>query len=272
MFDSIVPPKRSRKRQIFFAVSGIAHGAALAALIVGTMWRIDKLGFTRPDAEVTIAPAMIAGDSGGGAKPKPRPAAEVKPKLHKIRVTTPVQPVTVHTEETTTTTDTSTDTTSETPGNGTGGDGKGQDVPTIGSGCLEGANCGVSVAVVEAPKPCTDPSRANDPDCAPPRKDPPIVVVEKLRTSGETQIQPSDEVKIMMQHAGQSHLHVAFKVCLDTNGAVTSSSQMGSTGYSEYDQALAGAIATWKYRPYSVNGVAIAVCGPVTFNFTLRRE
>jgi outer membrane biosynthesis protein TonB len=271
MFDSIVPPKRSRKRQIFFAVSGVAHGAALAALIVGTMWRIDKLGFTREPTEVTISQPILSGDSGGGNKPKPRPATATKPKPHRIKVTVPVQPPTVHTEETPTT-DPSTDTSNDPPGTGGGGDGKGSGEPTIGQGCLEGASCGVALAAPEI-KPCSDPSRANDPDCVPPpHKDPPIVVVENLRVSGETQIQPDDDVKIMMMHAGQSHLHVSFKVCLDASGAVTSSSRMGSTGYAEYDAALAGAIATWRYRPYSVNGQAIAVCGPVTFNFTLRRE
>lgn len=120
-------------------------------------------------------------------------------------------------------------------------------------------------------KPCSE--RPTDPDCAPPpHHDPIIVIVENLRISGETQIQPDPDVKIMMEHAGQSHLHVAFKVCLDAGGAVTSTSRMGSTGYSSYDEALAAAIATWRYRPYSVNGVATPVCGPVTFNFTLRRE
>jgi len=108
----------------------------------------------------------------------------------------------------------------------------------------------------------------NDADC---KTEPPkIVVVENLRIAGETQIQPGDDVKVMMQREGKSHLHVSFKVCLDKNGDVTSTSRMGTTGYDSYDDRLAAGIATWKYRPYSVNGTPIAVCGPVTFNFILR--
>lgn len=264
MFDSIAPPKTSRRRTIFFAASGIAHGGAVAALIIVAMLRVDKLDYTREHAQIAVMPAPPAGNSGGGrAKTLPN-ATKVVP--HKIKVTTPVQPVPHAAQiETTTTTEEQGE-----PGTGGGGDGKGHDQPEIGTGCLEGTACGVAeVKVPELPKPCSDPSRANDADCRPPPP-PPIVVVEKLRIAGETQIQPTDDVKVMMQREGKSTLHVSFKVCLDKDGAVTSTARLGSTGYGEYDDRLAQAIAGWKYRPYSVNGTAIAVCGPVTFNFHLR--
>ena len=267
MFDSIAPPAPSRRRTIFFAASGIAHGAAVVALIVAAMWRIDKLDFEREHAQVAIIPPPPAGNSGGGVKktlPNPTIEKKVPPK---IKVTTPVQPVSQKTitEQQATTTENTTGP----DGDGGGGDGKGHGVPEIGTGCIEGTGCGVGeIKVPELPKPCSDPSRANDPDC---KIEPPkIVVVENLRISGETQIQPPDDVKVMMQREGKSRLHVSFKVCLDKAGDVTSTSRMGSTGYDSYDDRLAAAIATWKYRPYSVNGTPIAVCGPVTFNFILR--
>ena len=265
MFDSIAPPPASRRRKMFFAASGVVHGAAVVALIAGAMWRVDKLDYERQHAALAVIPPPPAGSSGSHSTRMKDPIAPKKPV--KIKIHTPVQPVHVTTEETSTT-ETSTSTTpgdDETPGPDTG-------IPTIGTGCIEGTNCGVSDSQTPppAPKPCSDPSRVNDADCKP-KQPPKIVIVENLRISGETNIQPSDDVKLMMEHSGQSRVHVAFKVCLDENGAVTSTSRIGSTGYASYDDALAAAISTWRYRPYSVNGTAIPVCGPVTFTFTLTR-
>jgi hypothetical protein len=251
---------------MFFTASGVLHGGAIAALIVAAMWRVDKLELDRPPPQITVIPPPPPGNSGGGrAKPLPKPT-EIKPRKQPAPKT-PVQPFKPTPEDTTTTVEETGD-----PGTGGGGDGHGHDTPEIGSGCIEGVDCGVAeVKAVEPPKPCSDPSRAHDADCQPPPQQPPqIVVVEKLRVSGETQIQPSDDIKVMMQREGKSSLHVTFKVCLDAAGAVTQTARLGSTGYGEYDDQLAAAIATWRYRPYSVNGHAIAVCGPVTFNFHLR--
>lgn len=265
MFDSIAPPPASRRRKMFFAASGVVHGAAVVALIAGAMWRVDKLEYERQHAALSVVPPPPAGSSGAKKAAK-LPDATVPKVPPKIKIHTPVQPVHVTTEPTPAETSTST-----TPGD-SDTDGPDTGIPTIGAGCIEGTNCGVSDSTIQPPviKPCTDPSRVNDADCKP--KEPPrIVIVENLRTSGETQIQPSDDVKLRMDREGQSHLHVSFKVCLDEHGAVTSTSRMGSTGYSSYDDALAAAIGTWRYRPYSVNGTAIPVCGPVTFTFTLTR-
>jgi TonB family protein len=266
MFDSIAPPPASRRRKMFFAASGVVHGAAVVALIAGAMWRVDKLEYERQHAALAVIPPPPAGSSGSHHSTK-MPDPTVKKVPPKIKIHTPVQPVHVTTEQPTTT-ETSTSTTpgdSETEGPDTG-------IPTIGAGCIEGTSCGVtdSTTPPPAPKPCSDPSRIHDADCAP-KQPPKIVIVENLRISGETQIQPEDDVKIRMERDGQSRLHVSFKVCLDESGAVTSTSRMGSTGYASYDDALAAAISTWRYRPYSVNGTAIPVCGPVTFTFTLTR-
>ena len=264
MFDSIAPPPASRRRKIFFTASGILHGGAIAALIVAAMWRVDKLELDRQPPQITVIPPPPPGNSGGGRRQTlPTPQAQTRPR--KTKVTTPVQPFQVKPDDTTTTVEETGD-----PGTGGGGDGKGHDTPEIGSGCIEGVDCGVAeVKPPEPPKPCSDPSRAHDADCQPPQP-PPLVVVEKLRISGETQIQPSDDIKVMMQREGKTSLHVTFKVCLDASGSVTQTARLGSTGYGDYDDRLAAAIATWKYSPYKVNGHAIAVCGPVTFNFHLR--
>ncbi len=268
MFDSIAPaPSPARRwRKFFFGVSGLLHVGAVAAFIVSAMWRVDKLSYAHEAPQLSIMPPL-PGNSGGGPKPQANKQAVKPPPIHKTLIKTPVQPVhvAIHEEQTTTTT-------AETIGDGGGGDGKGTGAPTIGTGCTH-EPCGIAeVAPPDPPKPCTDPSRAADPDCAPPPPKPPHdgVVVERLRLSGETQIQPPDDVKIMMSHEGKQKLHGAFRVCLDERGAVTSTTRVGSTGYDAYDDRLAAAMAGWKYRPYTVDGKAEAVCGAVTFVYIMK--
>jgi len=267
MFDSIAPPPISRRRRIFFASSGIAHGAAVAALIVAAMWRVDKLSFTREHTPVSMMPEPPPGNSGGGAKPAAAPPkTEKKHIIKKAIVKVPVQPVNV-----TTTTEPS-EPTDEPPGDGGGGDGKGSGEPTGGGGCTPGVDCiGDAVVTPPEPKPCSDPSRANDADCKPPA--PQVVAptaIEALRIAGTTQIQPPDEVKMMMHHDGHDKIRGTFRVCLDTSGAVTSTRAIRSTGYDSYDDRLSAEMAGWRYRPFTVNGTAVAVCSAVTFVYSMR--
>jgi hypothetical protein len=265
MFDNIAPVRISRRRKIFFAASGVVHGAAVAALIVTAMWRVDKLTHEKEHVQVSIMPPPPPGNSGGGVKPTASKPDVPRPP-RRIRVTTPVQPVphvAVSVEPTEP---------ADHVGDGGGGDGKGSGDETIGSGCTDALGCGAAIsAPPEPPKPCSDPSRAADPDCAPktpPR--PPIVVIGQLRLSGETNVQPPDDVKVRMGREGKSKLHGAFRVCLDASGAVASSQLITSTGYETYDQRLIETMAGWTYRPYSVNGTPIAACGAVAFVFTMR--
>jgi TonB family protein len=95
-------------------------------------------------------------------------------------------------------------------------------------------------------------------------------VLKGMRISGETQIQPNDALKSQLLHEGTSKLTAMIKVCVDTAGNVNSASQLRSTGYATYDQELLGAVRAWRYRPYSVGGMAVPVCGIVTFNYEMR--
>lgn len=267
MFENVVSKPAGRRMKWIVGVSGVLHGCAVAAVVLASMWHVDKLSVARDHVSVAIAPSIPPGDSGGG-KRKTLPKATTP---QKIKVKGDVQPVHVSHEETTTTTSTDETTDTTATGNGGGGDGKGHDLVTLGGGCPPGMECSIGTATVDikppdAPKPCTDPSRAHDPDCAPQEVD----IVEGLRISGETDIQPPDDVKSMMARDGQSKLHAKFRVCLDTDGNVTRTSQVRSTGYSTYDDELTAAMSTWRYKPYTAAGKPIAVCGAVIFNFTLR--
>ena len=44
---------------------------------------------------------------------------------------------------------------------------------------------------------------------------------------------------------------------------------VGSTRYSEYDARLVTAARGWRYRPYTLDGRPVAVCGMVTFVYTI---
>jgi hypothetical protein len=42
------------------------------------------------------------------------------------------------------------------------------------------------------------------------------------------------------------------------------------SGYIEYDQALSAAMHAWRYRPYIIDGQPTAVCGVVSFIYTMK--
>jgi hypothetical protein len=60
----------------------------------------------------------------------------------------------------------------------------------------------------------------------------------------------------------------SFKLCLDTSGAITTVTQLKTSGFPAYDQKLKSKIGEWKYKPYQVNGKAVPVCTAVTFIYS----
>ena len=42
-------------------------------------------------------------------------------------------------------------------------------------------------------------------------------------------------------------------------------SMIQSTGYADYDLDLLNGVRTWRYRPFTVNGVPTPACSPVSF-------
>ena len=97
--------------------------------------------------------------------------------------------------------------------------------------------------------------------------------VAALRISGETQIEPSPERRMQL---GKLNIKTRFarlsgiiELCAAADGTVTSTEVLQSTGYSDYDRALEAAVQRWRYRPYTVAGVARPFCGSVQFNYSL---
>jgi TonB family protein len=236
-------------RKWLVGVSLVVHIAILFALFVAGAWRIDRLDAGKHHVDIAVAPAPPAASGGS-----PKAAAQTfTPKQHIVHDT--VQP----TQHVAPAPVVATADVSEGTGTGAGvgsnpGDGEG-------SGFAGGVTCDLPGCSGEPPPPVVAPPQQQM--VAP-------TVLKGMRISGETQIQPNDALKSQLLHEGASKLVAMFKVCVDTQGNVNATTQLRSTGYAAYDQELLGAVRAWRYRPYSVGGAAVPVCGIVTFNYEMR--
>jgi TonB family protein len=168
--------------------------------------------------------------------------------------------------------------TGETPGPGGPGE--------IESPCLE--NCGPpapAVAAVcgnnsvEVGEQCDDGNLASNDGCSAtcqtePKPKPPTAVIapavmKALRISGDTQIHPSSSTQNRMSRDGATEVIGSVQLCIATDGSISSASTAKPTKYDEYDQALLSAVRSWRYKPYTVNGVAVKACSLVTFDYTI---
>ncbi len=85
----------------------------------------------------------------------------------------------------------------------------------------------------------------------------------QYRISGDTQIQPSDEVKSQMQRDRKDKLSPTFKLCIEPAGTVGSVALLRSSGYSAYDRKLETAMRAWRY-----SGIRRPTCTAITFNYS----
>jgi TonB family protein len=98
----------------------------------------------------------------------------------------------------------------------------------------------------------------------------PRQLLASLRTEGETEIHPPHAVRDEMLRSRSHKVIAEVKVCLATDGAISSVGLAQSTGYPAYDEVLVGAVRRWRYRPYRVNGTPTAACGFVMFHYEIR--
>ena len=227
----------------------VVHTGIIVALLFLGAWHLDKLEAGRHEVRIGYVPPPPPASEGSPAAPKATPFEHKKPITHDL-VTPPetkAKPDTTPTPET-----------SDGPGNGLGsGSGEGSgDGPGISDGpCL--ADCGPPV--VEKPKPLVEKTVMLPP-----------TVLMGLRIFGNTQMQPSGSVRSDMQFTHHDRLTATFQVCIDTSGNVSSARQLKSSGYASYDDDLKSGIASWRYKPYTVDGHGIPACGIVTFVYTMR--
>ena len=115
-------------------------------------------------------------------------------------------------------------------------------------------------AVVEAPAPAPVVAH-NEPA---PASTPALVPLDANRIGGDKNIVPDDLTQTEVRRRGMERLIGIYKVCITASGDINSVSQVKSTGFAAYDRKIQTTIrATWRYRPFLVNGQASAVCSAV---------
>ncbi len=265
MFDRVIEKPRPRPwTTVVIIGSAIAHGLALAVLIVAGMWKIDKLQYTNT-TDITFSPRPPPGDAGRAPGKK---LDVLRPKvvtLEKkvVKDTQPALLAAVVPPVAATPPDAA-------PGDGDGpGDGPGDGDGPDGDGTTGTGDCPVA--------PCA-PDRTGDepaePDVVPDVVKPvnlPPQVARGLRISGNEKIYPPESVKVDMLHQGKDTLQGTFQICVGTRGLIESVRIMKSTGYRSYDDELTGEMRQWRYRPYLVGGLASPMCAVEVVVFRMRK-
>jgi TonB family protein len=263
-------------RRWLITVSLGAHIGLGVFLFATGVWRIEKLDSGRADLALAIMmpPAAPEGGPPAGEKPKD-PVKKQKKKPDDI-----VQP------EKKLDTSPLASVASETPGTGEGsgsgsGSGSGESTGTCVGDCpgddaVTAAVCGNGV--LETGETCDDGNLTNGDGCSKTctREEQkkvvlvPPTVLQGLRISGETQIQAPDTAKTEMMRDGKDRTLGTLKICIATDGGISSASVAASTKYAAYDAKLLSTVRSWRYRPYLVNGTPMPVCSTVTFVYTIK--
>ncbi|HET7506626.1 MAG TPA: TonB family protein [Kofleriaceae bacterium] len=248
------------------------HLAVAGGLFASGVWQIERLhadARARTDLGQPLAPPAPAASVAAAKLP------EIKRKEQKRVVKESVQPPTTPQQATPTTTEVS-----ETPGSGEGSGGA--DAPGT---CVE--NCGEphQAAPVcgdgsrDAGEQCDDGNTAAGDGCSPtcqievkPRPATRAVapsVLQGLRMSGETQLHPSASTQSQMVHDEVHRVTGTVKLCVSTDGGVSSAAMLRPTGYAAYDATLLSAVRAWRYRPYMVGDTPVPACSTVTFIYSI---
>lgn len=241
MFDNYVGAKLTRRPRwlsIVIVVSVVFHAGVAGALIVRSLWVIDKL--QPPETELTLSapPPPPPPPPAGSSKPH----VEVKKVVHKVHDT--VQPDKDKKPDPTPEADTQ--------DNGVEGGVEGGVAGGVVGGVLGGVEGGVLGGTGDQPAPKEEPKIV------------PQVALEAQRISGEKNIQPPDNVAVQISRSGKPSVGV-IKMCLSSGGSVDKLQVLKSTGYAPYDSKIKNTMRNWRYRPFKVNGRAVPVCTSVTF-------
>lgn len=93
----------------------------------------------------------------------------------------------------------------------------------------------------------------------PPRNIAPSAL-EANRLRGSKKIDPDTFTQVEIAKAGRSTTVASVKLCVDTNGTVTSVAILKSSGFRAYDAKLVREVRRWAFRPFST-----PVCSAATF-------
>jgi TonB family protein len=254
-------------RHWFLVVSGVAHVAVAIGVFASAGWSIERLEAGRARHEITV-PLRPPPEPPGGPVAAVAPRFERKHPPITHRVTQPPDHPPVADPG---------------PPPDSTGTGTGPGVPIDVGICRE--NCGESPpaapvcgnGALELGEQCDDGNTASGDGCSASCRTEPAQIatiapgtIEGLRVSGETQIRPSAATQQQMMRAAASGARGTVALCISRDGSVSSATMMRPTGYPDYDAAILSAVHDWRYRPYTVSGIATAACSAVTFVYTIR--
>ena len=137
--------------------------------------------------------------------------------------------------------------------------------PTVSRTCIENAEANGTTVPEDFGAPPT-------PDSTPPPLDVPASAIEGKRISGVTQIRPDYETQRAMADAGVVETTASFKLCLDTSGVPTSAMRLSSTCFPRYDETIRTRMLTWRYTPYSVDGLPKEVCTQISYLYSIGKR
>ncbi len=219
----------------------LVHVGFLGGSWASSIWSIERLD--RPKGakfDIAVAPAPPPPPPPPPGGQKPQTEIKVKPKK---TVKDLIQPVKIEKQE------------------------RAPELVGQADGVVGGEVGGVSDGVVGGDVTAPPPPPPPPPPPAPPQNVPPTLL-EGQRIAGDKMIYPNDVTKTEIMRSGKDRILGSFKLCLTTDGNISSVSQLKSTGFGAYDQKILGEMHNWRYKPYMVNGRAVPVCTAVTFVYS----
>lgn len=256
MFDRLVDTRQARRpwKAAFLVVSVLGHVAAVTALLITAMWQINELAPPRSRPIVVQPARSMAPPAATEDSRKIQPSTTtIKPKVLTQPTEEPKTDKNKEVAEIGIVGDAEFGVDNGMPGGMPGGDGDCIDCLTVTSPLPALAK--IEVPVVEQPKKPISIQRQ---------------LLEGSRVAGNAQIHPPMDVRQQMVRDGADRIRGVIKMCLDTEGQVTSLKVIKSTGYSNYDRELKREMKRWKYQPYRMNGSPVPVCTPIDFIYIQR--
>jgi hypothetical protein len=107
--------------------------------------------------------------------------------------------------------------------------------------------------------------------CEPDGAKPPVgKVAEGRRLRGGPAVPLRQETLVRLHDHGYNRVTVRARICEDVTGAVSCIDFGDGTRPREVAQTIVDAVQEWKYEPSTLDGVPVATCGTVTFNYKIQ--
>lgn len=89
----------------------------------------------------------------------------------------------------------------------------------------------------------------------------PPLVLDANRLSGAKDIAPDGATLLEIRRAHKDKITASFKLCVNTDGMVSTISALQGTGFDAFDAKIENTIRDkWRYRPFVIDGQRTPVC------------